>query len=265
MARCNLKCLYCVGGSHDLDIEATIKSIDRILEKANLYEDCFRMECRGEITLYPQLIRHLEKKAEHGYRIEILTNGTNLDVLSNDSKLKTVVSLDGHTEKMNIARGLSQTQINKILEFILLSNSEIQCVYMSQTVNQINKFIEYLETNKYRGFLQIFPCIVDGKHVKKPLKYEELLKVDFIAPEDYFNRWEYIDTNKKRNFACDFLKNGYCYYIKSNEIFMIKCDSISTAQEDMYPFDYEKDMPLNCGCCLNHNEYNNITNFEAEK
>lgn len=85
---------------HDLDIEATIKSIDRILEKANLYEDCFRMECRGEITLYPQLIRHLEKKAEHGYRIEILTNGTNLDVLSNDSKLK-ISSIAGWPYRKN--------------------------------------------------------------------------------------------------------------------------------------------------------------------
>lgn len=264
MARCNLKCLYCYGGSHDLDIDATIQSIDRLLNKFNRNEDCFRMECRGEILLYPKLVHYLENKAEDGYRIEILTNGTNLDVLSNKSKLKTVISLDGHTTKMNIARGLTQEQINKILEFIFLNNSEIQCVYMSQTVDQINKFIEHLAKNKYRGFLHIFPCIVDGKHVNKPLTYEELLKVNFIAPKEYFDRWKYINTYKKRNFECDFLKNGYCYYIKSDEIFMLKCDGISNTQETMYPFDYEREMSINCGRCINHNEYNNLRGFIAE-
>jgi len=263
MAKCNLSCIYCKNQPSEIDEVKVINNIDKVLEKFNKDTTCFRAECRGEITLYKRIIEHLEMRCEKGYIIEILTNGLLLDqVLSSSTKLKTVISLDGHTAKMNRFRRLNRDQVNHILDNIFLYKSEIQCVYSNQKKEEINSFISYLKEKDYRGYLHIFPCSLDGQITKLSFNYDEIEKADFLPPEEFFERWEYIINHNKRNFTCDMIKNGYMYYISNDQLGMVKCDGISLAAEMIEPFGKENDHSnYPCGTCINHSEYNDSRNI----
>jgi MoaA/NifB/PqqE/SkfB family radical SAM enzyme len=256
MGKCNLKCLYCGGFTHDVDVNKTIQCLDTILKRFKPEDSCFRVELRGEITLFPGLIEFLEKKAEENYLIEILSNGILAeDVLHKDSGLRYVFSLDGHTEKMNKMRNLDQEKVDKILDNIFKFNAEIQCVYFRQTLDQINEFITYLKNRGFKRMLHIFPCYLNGEMVSRHLEYDELEKADFLAPKEYFERWKYISQNKKRIFKCDYFVNGYSYYISNGDIKMVKCDGSTDALDMVHPFGDELSYEsFPCNMCINHNE-----------
>lgn len=259
--KCNLQCTYCGGFNHTVDISATLERLEEILSKHNPDQSAFRVECLGEIMLYPEIIRYLERKAEQGYVIEVLSNGILAkDVLSKDTRIRTVFSLDGHTVEMNRFRKLSQQQLDKVLDSIFTFGGEIQCVYFRQTVDQINDFIGYLEAGGFQGKLHLFPCIINNEYVSKPLDYEALVKSDLLPPKGYFDNWKQMDVNKIRHNVCDYFKNGYTYFIHLNEIIMVKCDGNVKAKSYTHPFgdeqNYEEFEP--CRTCFNHYEYNNI-------
>ncbi|HBB29077.1 MAG TPA: hypothetical protein DC000_07495 [Clostridiales bacterium] len=259
MAKCNLHCIYCKNQPFEVDEDKIIVNISKIFKKFNKNTTCFRVECRGEITLYNKIIDYLEECCRDGYVIEILTNGLLLDkVLCPGTKLKAVVSLDGHTERMNRFRRLKQDQVNRILDNIFTYKAEIQCVYCYQNKDEMNSFISYLKERNFDSYLHIFPCSLDGKITELSFVYDELIKADFLPPKEFFDRWDYIVKHNKRNFICDMIKNGYMYYINNEKLGMVKCDGIKSAVEMIEPFGEERehwDYP--CGNCINHSEYNN--------
>jgi len=259
MAKCNLNCSYCKNQPYDIDQEKVIVNIGKVFDKFDMNTTCFRAECRGEITLYKKIIEYLEEQCKKGYTVEILTNGLLLNqVMAQNTRLKTVISLDGHTVKMNRFRRLKQDQVNNILDNVFLYKSEIQCVYYYQKKEEMNNFISYLKERNYDGLLHIFPCSLDGKITGLSFHYNELEKAIFLPPEEFFEKWEYIVKHNKRNFICDMIRNGYMYYINNEDLFMVKCDGISFAGEMIEPFGNEKEhWNYPCGNCINHSEYNN--------
>lgn len=263
LGKCNLNCWYCDKPNYEVQEDEVIESMKRIFSRFDKDDVCFRVECRGEITLYPTIIKFLDKKANEGYCIEILTNGLMLNnVLDENTKIHCSISIDGHTKLMNRHRRLSQQQVNKILDNIFKYNAEIQSVYLAQTMDEINTFIQYLLDKGFNTRMHMFPCSIKGKLISQTIDYDKLIKADFLPPKEYFDRWEYIIKNQKRDFVCDFFKNGYVYYIYNDTIEMIKCDGTPKCQDYRLPFGEEieyDDYP--CGTCINHNEYNNIRNI----
>lgn len=246
-----------------VDEEKVIGSLKKILNRFNKNEVAMRVECRGEITLYQRIINYLENKAKEGYCIEILSNGLLLaNVLEEHTNMHCVVSLDGHNKRMNQFRKLNQQQVDTILDNIFRYKAEIQSVILGQTTDEINEFIQYLIDRDFNTRLHLFPCSIKGKLISKSLDYQALKQADFLPPKEYFYRWQYILENQKRDFVCDFFKNGYTYYIYNKTIEMMKCDGTPNCHDFRVPFGEEqhyKEYP--CGTCINHNEYNNSRSF----
>ena len=261
---CNLKCEYCHAGEHKYDVNES-QIIEKMNEVFNLFSynnTFFRVEGIGEITLYPKIIDYLTNKAKkEGYKIEVLSNGVlAYDFIKENESIKWVISLDGHKLEMNKYRKLSSEQVNRILNAIIDFNTEIQCVYSDQTIEEMNDFIEYLDSRNYKGFLHIFPM----KHNDKPLGYyldfNKLKKVNFIPDVKYYEKWKYIYENKMRNFHCDFFNSGFVYRIMHDEkeIRKIKCDcgkfkfEFNNLNENQYNIS-------DCNTCINHFEYDVTT------
>ena len=263
MGSCNLKCYYCGGFHSSVDEDGAIKNLEKILNQFEMKDTAYRVECRGEISLYPKIMSYLESKAESGYHIEILSNGLELEhVCKPDTKLHVIVSLDGHTQKMNRQRGLTQSEVDRILDVVFLLNAEIQCVYFKQKISEINDFIRYLQNRGFHQLLHIFPCIIHGEHATLPIQYDELIHADFLAPKEYFEHWTQLYQHKKRDFTCDYFMNGYTYYINENELYMMKCDGGRNVKKHISEFGAEKmSVEFDCGMCINHNDYNNSRRF----
>lgn len=268
---CNLKCDYCFRYfphfGFKVVMPSVIKKLEFIFSKYNPWTSVFRVECLGEITLYPDLLDYLmDKCRQEGYVIEVLSNGTGPLALANqDDNLKWFFSLDGHTPEMNKHRKLNRQQVESILDTAIGTGAEIQCVFWEQTIEEMNSFIAYLQGRVYRGFLHIFPCRLHGRPLEFLLKYDELLKADFIPDEEYFRRWEKVYESGKRDFTCDFFKNGYAYRIMPDEfcrtpdeIKKMKCDCGGGGFKMLnYEDDEPSCSPGDCGSCINHFEYNN--------
>ena len=259
---CNISCLYCEPKEAHVNQKIVINSIRDIFRSFEGKHVSFRLECDGEITLYPEIINYLnESVLQYGFPIEVISNGVVAKQYVKTLKnLRWVFSLDGHTEKMCVKRGLKQAEIEDILESILMSDAEIQLVYHGQPIEEVNEFIRLLEQRGYNGFLHIFPemSIRDGS-VLLALDYRRLYKANFLPKPDFFERWEYIYEHKKRNFVCDQLTNGYTYQIdQKGNIELVKCDSISskgyTCSFEMGEIEFD-DFP--CKTCICHLEYNN--------
>lgn len=264
LGKCNLDCWYCERPNHLINEAKVLISIDKIMKRFNTQDYCFRFECRGEITLYKEIMDYVINLAKDGYKIEILTNGVLLqEVLPVCSQVGVNISLDGHTADMNKHRGLSREQVDRILDNIIKYDANVQMVYYEQSIDEVNGFIDLLQNRGFNKTLYIFPCIIGGKMIAPLLPYKELRKAAFVQPEEYYRRWEYIYENKERkDFVCDFAANGYVYYIFNNHIKMLKCDGSPLAPTALRDLSDEEDDPLfSCGCCINHYEFNNARDF----
>lgn len=257
MGTCNMRCAYCANQTFAVQEYDTIRSMEDIFNDISKEETAVRVECRGEITLYPVVMEYLVRKGKEGYNIEILSNGLLLDqVLAPDDPVQVVLSLDGHTAKMNRLRRLTQKRVDHILQNVFTFSSEIQCVFAKQTVNEMNAFIQFLLDNDFHEFLHIFPCSENGK-ITTFFDRSLLLDVPFIPDSDYFQRWRFIYDYHYRNFECDFYNNGYTYYIHNTNKYMMKCDCVPEAVNMIRPYSTELDISNHdCRCCINHYEYN---------
>lgn len=262
LGNCNLSCKYCEHPNYFVCEKDVIQSMDIIFKQFEQNKVCFRIEARGEITLYPLIINHIKNYADQGYRLELLSNGLLIDkVLKGYRKIGCVISLDGHTAKMNAMRGLLQSQVDQILKNIFLYDADIQMVYLNQSIEEVNTFIQYLKDKSYKGMLHIFPCSIKNKIVSKFLPYEQLIHAEFLPSKNYFERWKYVYDNNSRAFICDFDQNGYIYYIVNKKIKMAKCDGNAAIWRLLHPFGEERDVSINCMNCINNNEYNNQRKF----
>lgn len=256
---CNLDCKYCFAGQYKfkVDEQRTIRLMESVFDKFDPKETMFRIEGIGEVTLYPEIISYLTKKVETGYSIEVLTNGIiSQKFIKDNPLLKWLISLDGHTTQMNKYRGLSEVQVQRILDTIIEFNTEIQCVYSDQSIEEINEFIQYLSSKNYKGFLHISPRRYDNIPLNIYIDSEKLHRTDFIAPEEYFRRWKYIYDNKNRDFICSFYANGFVYRIMhdEDEVRKIKCDCAN--HEFIYDNEKcSKSSEANCDTCINQFEY----------
>ncbi|MFZ5989297.1 MAG: radical SAM protein [Bacillota bacterium] len=257
---CNLDCNYCHAymNKHRANIKKIIHEMEQIFSKYDPTATFFRVEGTGEITLYPEIVDYLSDKAEReGYIIEVLSNGILAEEFIKETpSLIWIISLDGHTAQMNRHRNLSQPKVNKILDTIIEYNTEIQCVYSDQSMEDVNEFIEYLSSRNYSGFLHISPRKYHDKPLEHSLDYNKLIRTDFVAGDEYFKRWEYIINNNKRDFECDFFKRGYVYRIMrgDEETKSIKCDCASFEFE----YDDEEKTSYNlcdCSTCICQFEY----------
>ncbi len=259
MGACNLQCAYCGNVPFSLKEEETVHSLEQIFEDIEKDRSVLRVECRGEITLYQSIIDYLDKKAREGYTIEILSNGILLDrVLQSDSPIHVVISLDGHTAKMNRMRRLTQKQVNGILENIFNYSCEVQCVYYKQKLTELSAFIQFLEQKHFKEALHIFPCSENGKIISY-LDFRKLPPASFLPDQNYFDRWSNIYKTGKRNFICDFYKNGFTYYVYNNQKYMVKCDCVPESVNWIQPYENgSRDISYHkCFGCINHYEYNN--------
>jgi|GEM_PF-5688952 len=73
---CNLSCDYCfVGNMVKIDASKMIEIMEEIFK--NHGAKCiYKVECTGEISLYPEFLSYLSGKVEEdGYEIHVLSNG----------------------------------------------------------------------------------------------------------------------------------------------------------------------------------------------
>lgn len=259
MGACNLHCAYCSNIPFVIREDETLKSLKEIMDNISKSDTVLRVECRGEITLYKPIVDFLICKAREGYTIEILSNGLMIDrVIQPNDPVHIVISLDGHTAKMNRMRRLTQIQVDDIIQKIFIYSCEIQCVYAKQTMGEMKTFIEYLDQRNFLGFLHIFPCSQQGKVVSY-LDFDKLPDVSFIPKRNFFERWKYIFEHGKRNFICDFYKDGYTYYINNEKKYGVKCDCVPESVDKIQKYHLGMNDPggHDCLSCINHYEYNN--------
>ncbi|GGY24606.1 radical SAM protein [Paludibacterium paludis] len=261
-AACNLRCSYCEMKKARVDVGATIASVERIMRRFSPEDTLFRVEADGEITLYPQILDFLaERVRTDGYAIEVLTNGTRFpDCLR--PGLLWVVSVDGHTAGMNEARGLSQAQVDVILDHAVALKAELQCVYHGQGVEQINAFIAALDARGFAGRLHFLPLLAtEGRPLTVHLDYAQLRKAPFLEREEFFRRWDYIFRHGRRgDFLCDQILNGFNYYVDGDKISMVKCDCYSPVPDELEIEGLQSEREYDnfpCGTCLSHQEFNN--------
>ncbi|WP_374984800.1 radical SAM protein [Streptomyces fradiae] len=257
---CNIRCTYCEVKKTKVDQPATIRSLDRIFAEYEPDAVLFRVESDGEITLYPKIVDHLQKRAAEGYRVEVLSNGTKLPrALEGRPDLLWVFSVDGHTEAMNAKRGLKQPQIDRILDAAVELGAELQTVYWGQPVDEVNAYIDLLESRGYRGLLHFMPLLAfKGRPLTVNLRHEDLHPADFLAPPEYFRRWNHIFETGRRDAVCDQITNGYNYQVSGDEIRMVKCDCYSVPKHLVHGFGPIRefdDWP--CGTCIANQEFNN--------
>ncbi|MDB6373341.1 radical SAM protein [Photorhabdus bodei] len=259
---CNLRCSYCEIKRARVNTEAIINSLTRILERFNPHDVFLRVEADGEITLYPKILDFLaECVQKKDYSIEVLTNGTRLPACLRPGLL-WVISIDGHTEQMNKARGLRQKQIDIILDHAVSLSAELQCVYHGQSVEEINDFIDTLQARGFTGSLHFLPLLATkGRPLTVHLNYEQLHKASFLECKAFFDRWDYIYQHGRRgDFVCDQIKNGFNYYIDGENISMVKCDSYSPVPKYLEIEGLQEEQEYDhfpCGTCLSNQEFNN--------
>jgi MoaA/NifB/PqqE/SkfB family radical SAM enzyme len=258
---CNIRCDYCEIKKAKVDQAATIASLDRIFAQYSPDTVLFRVESDGEIALYPKVLDHLQGRAQHdGYLIEVLSNGTKLPkCLEGRPNLLWVFSLDGHTEQMNAKRGLKQEQIDRIIDTAVELGAELQLVYHGQSIEEMNGFIELLESRQYGGLLHIMPLLAHkGAPLTVYLDYESLRKAAFVAPQEYFRRWKYIYDHGERDAVCDHITNGYNYQVTDEKVRMVKCDCYSVPKHLFHDFGEEREYDKwPCGTCIANQELNN--------
>ncbi|WP_141100895.1 radical SAM protein [Roseateles aquatilis] len=260
-APCNLRCTYCEVKKARIDVEKTIASVGRIIDRFRPADTLLRVEADGEISLYPPIIDYLAERAvRDGYRIEVLTNGTRLPQCLRDG-LRWVISVDGHTAAMNSKRGLKQAQIDVILEHAARLSADLQCVYHGQSVEEMNGFIEALERLSFKGRLHLLPLLaLGGRPLEVHLDYAQLRKAPFLERKEYFDRWDHIVKHGRRgDFVCDQIVNGFNYYVSDDHIEMVKCDCYApppgyTVKGLHDELEYDN---FPCGTCLSHQEFNN--------
>ncbi|MGJ0577147.1 hypothetical protein ACR71G_03290 [Xenorhabdus bovienii] len=258
---CNLRCSYCEVKRAKVNTEAVINSITRIMERFNPSDTLFRIEADGEITLYPKILDFLAECVKKGYFIEVLTNGTRFPACLRPDLL-WVISVDGHTEQMNKARGLKQKQIDIILDYAVRLSAELQCVYHGQSIEEINEFIDTLQARNFTGRLHFLPLLATkGRPLTVHLNYEQLHKAPFLERKAFFDRWDHIYQHGRRgDFICDQIRNGFNYYIEGENISMVKCDCYSPVPSHLEIEGLQDEREYNnfpCGTCLSHQEFNN--------
>jgi hypothetical protein len=260
-AACNLSCTYCDDKRARVDVAATRTALDTIFARFSPDSVLFRVEADGELTLYPALLDHLEQRARDGYAIEVLSNGTRLPgCFAGRPHLQWVFSLDGHTAAMNAHRGLSQAQVDAVLEAAVERSAELQCVYHGQGVDQMNAFIDWLAARNYAGALHIMPLLAfNGRPLRVYLDHSALRPAPFLDAPEYFARWKFIYEHGHRgSYVCDQLKNGYNFEIRNGEIFMVKCDCYSVPLSMYHPLGEEREFAqFPCGTCIANQELNN--------
>jgi len=260
-AACNLHCTYCELKRAKVDVAKTNASIGKILSRFEPAEVFFRLEADGEITLYPGILDFLsECVIRDGYRIEVLSNGTRLPACLRPG-LSWVLSLDGHTECMNRKRGLSQAQVDVILDHAINLSADVQCVFHGQSIEEMNDYIDRLSSRDFKGRLHIMPLLAThGRPLTVHLSYEKLHKAPFLECEEYFRRWDFIYENGRRgDFVCDQIVNGFNYYVEADNIEMVKCDCY-TVPPGLTFRGLQKEREYDtfpCGTCLSHQEFNN--------
>ncbi|NHB92778.1 radical SAM protein [Photorhabdus cinerea] len=259
---CNLRCSYCEVKRAKVNAEAIIGSITRIMDRFDPRDVLFRVEADGEITLYPKILDFLaEYVQKKGYLIEVLTNGTRFPSCLRPGLL-WVISVDGHTEQMNQARGLKQKQVDIILEHAINLSAELQCVYHGQPIEEINDFIDTLHARGFTGRLHFLPLLATkGRPLTVHLNYEQLHKAPFLERKAFFDRWNYIYQHGRRgDFVCDQILNGFNYYVDGENISMVKCDCYSPVPSHLEIEGLQEEREYNnfpCGTCLSHQEFNN--------
>ncbi|MGW8142275.1 radical SAM protein [Sphingomonas zeae] len=261
-AACNLRCTYCELKKAKVDTAATNASIGLILDRFMPGETLVRVEADGEIGSYPPILDYLaERVRADGYRIEVLTNGTRFPQCIRP-ELLWVISVDGHTAEMNRERGLTQAQVDVILDQAVALNADLQCVYHGQPLEAMNGFIDELARRGYAGRLHILPLLaLAGKPLTKHLDYDRLHKAPFLEQEGYFRHWDYIYQHGRRGERqCDQITNGFNYYVDNDRIEMMKCDSYAPLPRHLTLHGLQSEPEYDrfpCGTCLSNQEYNN--------
>lgn len=256
---CNLRCTYCEVKAIKVDQPATNASLDRIFAEYEQDNVLFRVESNGEICLYPKILDHLQQRAAEGWQIEVLSNGTRLPrCLQGRENLMWVFSVDGHTARMNDKRGLSQEQVDRIIDTAVELDAELQAVYHDQTIDEVNAFIDLLSARGYKGLLHFMPLLAfKGQPLEVNLRHEDLHPAEFLAPPEYFRRWNHIFETGKRDAVCDQITNGYNYSVADDKIQMVKCDCYSVPKHlyhDFGPIREFDNWP--CGTCIANQEFN---------
>ena len=255
---CNNRCDYCGKPNYKIDTQVVCKYVDKIFDKFGKKEMAYRITPYGEITIYPELLEYLEEKAEEGYVIEVVSNGmTALDSIKDNSMLRWIFSLDGHTVRMNHNRHFSQKTIDNILEAVFKFKAEIQCVYTDQTIEEINEFIKILKENNYSELLSIFSARMKGTKSEYMIDYRNLEPAIFLPPEKYFERWEKNYLYGICDKDCDFNKNGYEYHIADSKLFMLKCSCNNKLGDYIMDYGDEHLGKFECGPCFSHFAFNN--------
>ncbi|MFJ4094885.1 radical SAM protein [Kitasatospora sp. NPDC089913] len=257
---CNIRCTYCEVKKAKVDQAATIASLDRIFAEYEPDSVLFRVESDGEITLYRKIVDHLQRRAAEGYRIEVLSNGTKLPTaLAGRPDLLWVFSVDGHTAEMNAKRGLSQQQVDRIIDAAVDLGAELQSVYWGQPIEQVNAYIDLLAERGYRGLLHFMPLLAfKGRPLEVDLRYQDLHPAEFLAPPEYFRRWNHIFETGTRDAVCDQITNGYNYQVTGEQIRMVKCDCYSVPKHLFHAFGAPREYDnWPCGTCIANQEFNN--------
>lgn len=236
---CNFNCNYCVPGKfHEVNIEKVLHNASRVVNYFNP-NDAIRFEVQnGEITLFDKYMTyamHIAKSRKYCH-VELLSNGNNLQKWREEiieSGIGVCVSLDGHTEELNLFRQGIQGKIGQLLSLIVeLSNTNfvgIQCVITDNNKDHLNEYVKKLEQLGFQGLLTFSP-------VKTPASKKPMLTVPFevkitkskiLPPQKYIHHLESMLLGKPRSLPCEAHKNWAVFNIFEDNVSAEICDCCS--------------------------------------
>jgi MoaA/NifB/PqqE/SkfB family radical SAM enzyme len=163
---CNLHCDYCREGIlfNKDEIAQTEERVKKALTIREILDfDIFKISGYGEASLFEDIQRISDLVMDK--RFMIITNGTRLtkqlvDKLTSHPDPVLCVSVDGHTEKMNRRRHLSQSQVNEVFKGMSYAVQrgipiEINSVLSPDNVDSFGQYMRFLEDRI--GKVMIFP------------------------------------------------------------------------------------------------------------
>ena len=138
---CNLNCPFCVKTSKEAK-KITLTDFTHILDEIKPYTDYIYLHVQGEPLLHPQINEMIEIAYNKGFKINLTTNGTLLDNLTNFRYLRQInISLQSMINK-NID---SLAYYDKIID--LIKNNENTYISLRIWGNfEAEKIISYFET-----------------------------------------------------------------------------------------------------------------------
>jgi len=162
---CNLCCEFCSPDNRKKEY-MTEESFKRILDQIKDYTDYIYLHVKGEPLLHPKINEFIEYAHKQNFKINITTNGTLINNLTN----KNIRQINYSMQSINDVKDIGKT-IKEFKEFIKNTN-----IYLSLR----------MWTNKAKENLDLLEMLKEEFNVDKIENKKSVEKNIFISIEDEF-------------------------------------------------------------------------------